>query len=94
MKTSLAFSVVMKSPEGMILSKIPVEVVCVYGKPTVDPYTELDIPFRIKEVCANGTPVDWSLREFLINAIGGVDTIQHLIQRLDYHYERTPTDSL
>lgn len=84
MKETVSFLVSVSSECGFITSHMPVEVVCVYGKPTADPDATTEIPFRIKEVCANGKPLDWSLKEYFLKAIGGEETLEKMVMSRRY----------
>jgi len=53
-----------------------VEITCVYGRPAVAPRSLDEIPFTIKEVAIEGRIPDYQVKEFIIDALGGMDKLK------------------
>lgn len=79
MKASIPFQISISGPSGAKLKNVLVEVVCVYGPPTGDPSLK-PIPLTIKEVVAEGKPLEFSLKEMFLNAVGGEEALCKMLE--------------
>lgn len=85
MKATIALEISINRPADMEfdahpLKRVPLEITCVYGKPTCDPESTVEIPLMVKEVVVDGKVLGWEQRDFILGCLGGEEGLCQLIK--------------
>lgn len=85
MKSTVRLELSFNRPEEMdadaySLKRVPLEITCVFGKPTCDPESTVEIPLMVKEIVVDGRVLGWEQREFILGCLGGEEGLCQLIK--------------